>query len=670
MPTLNEQVIEPNIRHIGTGGAILFINADESWSVGMKMNQLVKVQFATIESITDETFDFSAVSIENASNGGYRLFVRSDAEKSQVAEVTVSATGQIDLASVHVLTRDEMFSVETASGVDLDGSGGVGGGPVLIEGGEVNLYKSADGIYQLGTDPTHLKNITVGGLALTDKLLPAGWSILEVVPSANGFEVFVEPLDGDILDVQLNSNGEYVGGAPLTAAALSAKEAVLGVDINGKNDLPAAAGWTSVLKDSTFKSAVDGVLGVNGKISYAQLVTLMNGIIQSHHANANAPISANEFSDLQALSNRGATLFAGDESTVDYLKYAFSKMIDGSPGNEFYTGGKASATPLGSLSANAPIANFEKLVDKWLLGGDLPTPTAGGDTATGKASETVAVYAKSSGTMFVDGATPADVKQGQLGDCFFVAALVTIADVKASAITAMVVDNGIVNGTHTWGIRFFDSDGKANWVTVNDMLPVGETGSTSLVFGSNPTNDLNGEIWVPILEKAYAEANMLKILPRGEKSGLTAYWAVEGGFGDPLAEILGGGKVNAYNYQNYNWSNNAFVINNVVDRNDPAALAGLQATLVKAMNDGKAIWVGSGVKTTDSFSNTLLTGGHAFSIQDGNKADPISEIANIFNPWGVSVLPTPPANVSFLSPFQYTIAELIARPELDYWVWG
>jgi len=670
MSTLKEQVLEPNIRYINSDGTVLFINADESWSVGTNTNALIKVQFATNTSITDETFNFSAVAIESASNGGFRLFVQSDDDQSEIIEVSVSKSGQVDPESVHMLTRDEMFLAETYMNTDFDESGGVGSGPQLIEGGAVNLYMSADGIYQLGTDPTQLKNITVSGLPLTDKLLPTGWSIFEAVLSANGFEVFVQTLDGDMLDAQLNSNGEYIGGAPLTAEQLANKELILGVDINGNNDLPSPSGWTSVLKDATIKAAVDTSLGVNGKISHTQLVTLMDGIIQSHHTNGNAPISANEFSDLQAISNRGATLFGGDANTVDYLTYAFSKLVNGSPANEFYTGGKTSATLLGNLAANTTIANFEKLVDKWLLGGDLPTPTAGGDTATGKASQTTAVYAKSNGTIFVDGVTSADVKQGALGDCYFVAALVTVADVKPNAISSNVVDNGIINGSHTWGIRFFDDTGKANWVTVNDMLPVSEANSTSLVFGCNPTNNLNGEIWVPLFEKAYAEANMLHILPRGEKKGLDAYWAIEGGFGDTLAEILGGGKVNAYNYNNYNWSENPYVINNVIDRNDPTALTGLQDTLVKAMHDGKPIWIGSGVDTTDAFGNTLLVNGHAFSIQDANKVDLTSVIGNVYNPWGVKALPSPPENVGHLSPFPYTVAELIAKPELDFWIWG
>jgi len=42
----------------------------------------------------------------------------------------------------------------------------------------------------------------------------------------------------------------------------------------------------------------------------------------------------------------------------------------------------------------------------------------------------------------------------------------------------------------------------------------------------------------------------------------------------------------------------------------------------------------------------------------------------VFNPWGISQLPTPPENIGHLSPFPYTVAQLVGFPELDFWILG
>lgn len=668
--SLNELVIEPNIRYFGKGGALLYINNDDSWSVGLNTRTLVNVHFGSYTEITDETFGYSAVSIEKSSSGsGYRLFVRSDADNSQIIEVAVDATGKVDSESISSLTREQMYQIEVSSGVDLDNNEGLGDAPVLIEGGEVNLYISADGIYQLGTDSAQLINITVGGQPLTSKILPPNSEIIEVVSTEAGFDVFVELGNGDIFNAKLNAQGEYIGGINIDQEQVNSVEIASGLDINGNSDLPAPVGWTNVLKDSFIKSAVESATAINGKMSYTQLVAMMNELIQAHKTNGDAPLSANELTDLQVLAAHGKNVFAGaSDSATDYLSHIFSKLVDGSVANAFYTGGQEAPVALGNLAANSPVTTLEKLVGKWLLGDDLPTASAGGDSATGEASTTVAAYAKTSGTLFVDGVAPEDIKQGALGDCYFMASLVTIADVKPNAIASAVVDNGTINGTHTWGVRFYDAEGKGNWVTVNDMLPVLSSDDPGLVFGRNPAHDLNGEIWVPLLEKAYVQVNMAEILPRGEKSGVNAYWAIEGGFGDPIPELLGGGKINGYLYHNYNWDSNPYIINNVVDRNDPAALASLQDIVTKAMNNGKPIWISSSDKTTDSYSNTLLTGGHAFSAQDANKANETSTDMSVYNPWGIKILPNPPENVGYLSPFPESIDELISMPGVNFWI--
>lgn len=678
MSTTKPDVLEPQSRYIGT--AQLYITKDGSWSIGTDTKTLVQVRFGDIARIDDSTFGFSAVAVDKTSSG-YRLFVKSDADGATIVEVKVDASGNVDPASVAVLTSAQVYAAENTLAFDLNGNGGLGAEPVVVEGGAVNIYVSAEGIYQVGTDPANLVTLKLGGQGLTDKILPAGWEIVELVPSNVGFEVFAQAPTGEIYDALFNASGEYTGGQLLDATQLAAVETSKGIDINGDSSLAAPAGWTSVIKDAFLKGQLDAALAANGHLTHGQLAALMGAVIQEHKTAGNTPISSIELADLQALAGRGKALFTGGTNAhpnaAEYLSFAFSKIVEGSPANSFYTGGQAKAADLGNLAANSPLATLEKLVDKWLLGGDLPTPTAGGDPATGKASTTTGVYAQASGNLIVEGATPADIKQGLSGNCYFVAALVAIADVNPAAITSMIVDNGVVNGSHTWGVRFYDAAGQANWVTVNDKLPVADAGGTTLIFGSSGTagnNVANTELWVPLLEKAYAQANTLKFLPTAEKVGVNSYWAVEGGQGDPIAQILGG-KVTAYSFvQGSNFGDNKFITAEYVNRNDATALAAFEKLFIAALNGGKAIWIGADNPTSDSFGNKLLVGSHAFAGIDADKSNPNNSTIAIWNPWGVSALPVPPGPVEgggHLSPFAtYDLITLIGIPGIDIMIGG
>lgn len=661
-----EPVLEPHTRYVGT--AQLFINGDASWSIGPDTQNLVKVRFADITSINDGTFGFSAIAVDKTGTG-YTLYVKSDADGETIVEVKVDATGNVDPASLALLTDAQIYAAENTLSFDINGNGGFGAEPVVIEGGSVNLYVSAEGVYQLGNDPSSLISMTIGGQGLSDRILPAGWEIVEVVPTEGGFEIFAQAPTGEIFDASFNSAGEFTGGSLLDATGLAAKEASLGVDINGDASLPADSGWTSVLKDAFIKAGVDSAAAGDGKLTYAELSALMTGIVANHKAAGNSPITADELSDLQALAARGKALFAGsDANTTEYLSFVFSKLVEGSPANQFYTGGQAKAVELGNLSSGASVTTLERLVDKWLLGGDLPSPTAGGDTATGKANTTVGVYAQATGPLVVDGIAPADVKQGVIGDCFLVAALVSVADAQPTTIEAMIVENGTVDGSRTWGVRFFDAAGQANWVTVNDKLPVEAAGSTSLIFASKGSDIATAELWVPLIEKAYAQANSLEFLARDEQNGVNGYWAVEGGSGDPLAQVLGG-KLTVYTVnQSFTVGNNPYATASILNPADAAAMASALETIVKAMNAGQTIWIGSDKNTTGAGGAIELVAGHAFAGIDADKADPNSTKIAVWNPWGFQEQPAEPGG--HVSPFVYELAELIALPEIEIIVNG
>jgi Calpain family cysteine protease len=680
MPTIKDSTLEPHARHIGS--VMLIENADFSWSIGTALNNAVKVQFGDISAIDDSTFGYSAMAAESNGQGGYRLFVRSDEDEDLIVEVRVDAAGKVDPASVRALSAAEMYAVEEQYKIDLNESGGFGAGPVLLQGGAVNLYMNELGFYQVGDGAGAPKTLTLGGTPLDDQLLPPGWEIVEAIPRADGYDIFAQDPSGTVYDARFDSNGGYTGGDFLQGAALDGLEQGAGIDIDGDNDLPAPAGWTSTIKSDFIRSAVDKALGpATGALSagqavalaspletnpantvtHAELVGMLRGLIQTKK-DSNAPITAQEVADLQALAARGKAAFAGNGASAEYLSYVFGKLVEGSDANRFFNGGNTQRGELGSLGAGSSAAVLEKLVDKWLLGGDMPSPATAGDSATGTPKAVTATYEKSTGALFVDGISVTDVNQGTAGDCYLIAAMGGIAVTKPDALQSMFVENAAIDGTRTWGVRFFDAGGKAQWVTVNDMLPVPVAGSGVVAFAGPANKDLNGEIWVPLMEKAYAQANSLGFLPRDEKTGQNSFAAIEGGFGDPLGAVIGA-KVYAFIDEGSGFGKNDYLVTNGYNRSDAASKAQVESVLKAAINANKTVWVGVAAAGAqkDAFGNQALVGGHAHFLIDANPADPNNGEVLAYNPWGQSPASNPPGplTTNFLSPAPYTLAELV-----------
>jgi hypothetical protein len=693
MPTTKVEVLEPHARHIGS--AMLVITADGSWAVGTTMANAVKVSLPGVPSIDDSTFGYSAVAVEK-DGSGYTLFVRNDEDEDQLLQVRLDSTGRADASSLALLQGASLYAAEEQYKIDLNDSGGFGQGDVLLQGGAANLYVNELGHYRIGL-ATASATLTVGGTPLDDQLLPAGWDIVEAVPKeGGGWRVFAQDPQGNVFDAGFDAGGAFSGGSVVGGASLDALEAALGLDIDGDNDLAAPAGWTSVIKTPSLRAAIDQALappagqfaaaaaaaaasGANAAalpladapntMTHAELVTLLRGIVTSHQANGNAPITAQEVADLQALAARGAAAFAGNGSAADYLSYVFSRLVEGSDANRFFQGGNAQRTELGSLAAGASPELLDKLIQKWLLGGDLPGASTAGDSATGAAKSVVAAYAKSSGTLFVDGITVADVNQGTAGDCYLIAAMGGLAATKPSALQSLFVENAAVGEARTWGVRFFDANGKAHWVTVNDMLPVPEAGGTTLAYAGSANKALNGEIWVPLLEKAYAQANTLGILPRAESTGFNTYAAIEGGQGDPLGALVQS-KVIAVSDPGASFGNNGYLVTVPMDRSNPEVRAQLETAMASVINAGKVVWLGVTTTAKDAFDNQLLVGSHAHFIIDADPANPNNTDVLVYNPWGLSTLPSPagPAPGNFVSPASYTIAQLVGIAGLDFMV--
>jgi len=124
--------------------------------------------------------------------------------------------------------------------------------------------------------------------------------------------------------------------------------------------------------------------------------------------------------------------------------------------------------------------------------------------------------------LFVDGVEAGDVIQGQLGDCWFLGALAVVAtriDLIKRVVVAYQPNYGFV--------RFkFYKNGEWHVITIDDQIPCVQHGSSWKPWASS-CKDQN-EMWVPLIEKAYAKLH-------------GSYQSLEGGFTcDGFVDLTGG----------------------------------------------------------------------------------------------------------------------------------
>ncbi|HEY1381223.1 MAG TPA: C2 family cysteine protease [Gemmataceae bacterium] len=232
-------------------------------------------------------------------------------------------------------------------------------------------------------------------------------------------------------------------------------------------------------------------------------------------------VSANEIHDLKTLENpdwtaRGALPNQPKFAMPAPVRGLTSAVVDGDPANATYQG-----APLGNIQAGASAAQFQKLVNKWFRGLDRPQAAPG------------TTYQKAAGNLFVNGPAVNDVRQGELSDCYFLAALSELAQDRPQAIKDMFTDNG--DGTFT--VRFFDG-GTAKYVTVDRYLPTDSSGRLVYDgFGATASNTGN-ELWAALAEKAYAQLNQSGWT---EQDGTNRYAGIEDGYSDTVMMQATGG---------------------------------------------------------------------------------------------------------------------------------
>ncbi|PQM55454.1 MAG: hypothetical protein CML39_08070, partial [Rhodobacteraceae bacterium] len=331
-----------------------------------------------------------------------------------------------------------------------------------------------------------------------------------------------------------NENGEKLinGIAEYTLADVAASTDLTGSNaMGGDSDLEFRTGevLTSVISMSGLtENLVWSDSDIDSQLQWPDLKTLMKSYNNDNvytyeemrtvlETAAAGGIHSLEFADLKKIYNTisGASEFATDPGSSDsYVQYITYGTIFPHVANAKWWGGAtklAQVETLGNMQANMSEAKATKLIKKWFYGEDLPMPVAGGDTANPDAAATVGVYKKSTGPMFkkdIDLAsntssttagilvTADDMAQGSAGTCWILACLGAVAHAgtgdaakAGKAIENLVIDP--ITDDQIWGMKFYDNNKEAVYVTVNSDIAIKNT--TSWSQADKPLYALNAE---------------------------------------------------------------------------------------------------------------------------------------------------------------------------------
>jgi uncharacterized protein with LGFP repeats len=339
----------------------------------------------------------------------------------------------------------------------------------------------------------------------------------------------------------------------------------------------------------------------DGELSRSDVLTLFN------REESYGGVSAGQLSDLQAIA-ANYTLLHMPYDVADLL----GKVVGDNAANQTFQG-----NPLGDLYAGSDAQQLTALAAKWFLGGDLPgadlQPPVGPGVGTYATS-----YVFAQGSLFGPSGMPqyTDVSQGVVGDCYFLAALASVAYQSPYLLKQSIIDNG----DSTYTIRFnMSANGQApNWdyVTVDRMLPVyyrtdanGNPISTPYFayngwyngqIASNPNNAL----WVGLYEKAYVQLAE-EGWSRDADHSYNAYSAIGGGASeDALTQVTGratGGEA--------------------LDGPD------VYSVLTQGVPNGQLALL----STPDPELDPNLAGGHVYAVLGYDAA---TGMVTLYNPWG------------------------------------
>jgi hypothetical protein len=219
-------------------------------------------------------------------------------------------------------------------------------------------------------------------------------------------------------------------------------------------------------------------------------------------------------------------------------------------------------------------------VSREINGQNFTDPTANG---YGPAS-----YNFAANPVFSDGPTYDDIRQGSVGDCYYLASLAGLADSDPGLVRQMITSLG----DGTYAIRFYRG-GQEVYLRLDADLP---TYSGSSLAYAKLTPD--GEIWVALMEKGYAHFR----------------------YGQNTYDSISGGWMSTVNGELTNVSS--------ITRSTSGAVTDLTSFLQGELNAGHAITAGS-----YSSPASPIVGGHAYQVKSLDTVDGQTYVT-VYNPWG------------------------------------
>eukprot|EP01043_Picozoa_sp_COSAG02_P041727 COSAG02_NODE_3483_length_6667_cov_3.667174_4_plen_682_part_00 len=234
-----------------------------------------------------------------------------------------------------------------------------------------------------------------------------------------------------------------------------------------------------------------------------------------------------------------------------------------------------------------------------------------------RASDIGAVSGQSSSTVvFADDIDPDDVVQGKVGDCYFLAAVASLASAADDHLLKdLIIEDGMDVGM--FGIKLFIN---GHWATVivDDWFPCiqDDRGVWQPLFArsnhhsSGTDTESVVELWVMVLEKAWAKLH-------------GSFQAIEGGFTEDALNYLTGGRSFRFDFaaDSDDWDDMV----NLLKRGDEheTKMAFLTAEISTAGGHSSAELLSKG-----------LCAGHAYSVLDAVELPTGDRLIHLRNPWG------------------------------------
>jgi Calpain family cysteine protease len=229
-----------------------------------------------------------------------------------------------------------------------------------------------------------------------------------------------------------------------------------------------------------------------------------------------------------------------------------------------------------------------------------------------------------------------DIRQGQFGDCAFVAALASTfsaQNIEKGASSSVIESMVRPNADGTFSFRFYDDKKQEYWVAINPKsaftVTSENTDGKNFFFGANGAprdnrfeenpNNPNNILWVSLAEKAYAKFRQHRIAMGGGKKG---GWNAIGN-GDTVVKAL-----------------NRITPRQVESINIGAS--GISFSDLDARLNQEFITAGTGSDDVESPTskqplalNPKLVEGHAYALTDAYY-DPLTGAPHVvvYNPWG------------------------------------